>query len=437
MLTIFVPEITPRIEYSFNLIFHEILKMDIRFESNLEAFKSGSGAKISYCAELVEGALNFIPSGLLNQSDIRDIEIEFEEHNGIQCPFRVDKGGMLPFDPFAAAFYLVTRYEEYGTLHTDQLGRFKADESIAFKKGFLEKPIVNVWALEIAGLLKDQYPDIEIPMREFHYISTIDIDNAFAYVNKGVLRTLGGFAKSILYLDFYRFFERIGVLMGSRKDPYDSFDYITQSLKKFKTEFKSFFLLGDYGALDKNVPHTSKLLQDRIALLHEFGEVGIHPSVNAAKSGEGLEKEKNRLESILGNPVKTSRQHYLMLAFPDTYKKLIAVGIKSDYSMGYPTRVGFRASICTPFSFFDLTSNSLSELVVFPFAVMDVTLKNNLNQVPIQGIKTIIQLIEEVKSVGGTFISIWHNESLSENLEWRGWAEVYEKMHAFASRAVN
>jgi len=428
MINIFVPQITPRIEYSFNLYFREILKIDIHLESNLETFKSSSGAKISYHTELVEGALNFIPAGLLSESTIRAVDIEYADHNGIQCPFSVASGGLLPFDPFAAAFYLVTRYEEYGSANKDRLGRFKADESIAFKQGFLGKPVVNVWAMEIAALLKGKYPELEIRDSEFRFISTIDVDNAFAYLEKGMLRTLGGFAKSILYLDFYRFFERISVLLGIRKDPYDTFDHITELVKKFKVDFKSFFLLGDYGTLDKNVPHTSKLLQDRISRLLELGEVGIHPSAGSAKTHGGVEKEKNRLNSIVGNPVEISRQHYLLFTLPDAYAELIAAGIKSDYSMGYSTHVGFRASICTPFPFFDLTSNSLSELKVFPFAVMDVTLKNSLNQVPIQGIKTINQLSEEVRMVGGTFISVWHNESLSENLEWSGWSVVYENM---------
>ncbi|PHS47441.1 MAG: hypothetical protein COB05_09275 [Marinobacter sp.] len=428
MVTIFIPETNSRIEYSFNLILHDILKLDFKFENSLEAFKNVSGAKINYHTELVEGAMNFVPSGLLSESDINDLDIQHVEYNGIQCPFKVEEGGLLPFDLFSAAFYLVTRYEEYGGDKVDRLGRFRADKSLAFKNRFLEKPVVNVWAMELAKLLASNFPDLKIPEREFHFISTIDIDNAFAYLEKGLLRTLGGFARSILYLDFYRFFERISVLIRAKKDPYDTFDYIVETTNKYKVEFKSFFLLGDYGPQDKNVPHTSKLLQDGLRKLQDMGEVGIHPSVGSSKSGVGLENEKSRLESILGNPSEISRQHYLMMSFPETYRRLIEVGIKADYSMGYSTHVGYRASICTPFIFFDLSSNNVSELRVHPFAVMDVTLKNGLNQVPVQAIKTIANLVKEVKSVRGTFIGVWHNESLSENLEWSGWRDVYESM---------
>ena len=36
------------------------------------------------------------------------------------------------------------------------------------------------------------------------------------------------------------------------------------------------------------------------------------------------------------------------------------------------------------------------------------------------------QIINEIKSVNGTFISLWHNETLSETGIWKGWRSVFE-----------
>ena len=53
-------------------------------------------------------------------------------------------------------------------------------------------------------------------------------------------------------------------------------------------------------------------------------------------------------------------------------------------------------------------------------------LQNDYKDVGIEEAKAIIQsLIHEVKSVNGTFISLWHNESLSDQDRWKGWREVY------------
>jgi hypothetical protein len=40
----------------------------------------------------------------------------------------------------------------------------------------------------------------------------------------------------------------------------------------------------------------------------------------------------------------------------------------------------------------------------------------------------ILKLINETRNVGGYFVSIWHNTSLLDNEEWKGWREVFEFM---------
>ena len=37
-------------------------------------------------------------------------------------------------------------------------------------------------------------------------------------------------------------------------------------------------------------------------------------------------------------------------------------------------------------------------------------------------------IIEEVKKVKGTLISIWHNDTFSDEGMWKGWRNVYEDM---------
>jgi hypothetical protein len=40
--------------------------------------------------------------------------------------------------------------------------------------------------------------------------------------------------------------------------------------------------------------------------------------------------------------------------------------------------------------------------------------------------EVILKLINETRKVGGLFVSIWHNTSLLDNEEWKGWREVFE-----------
>ena len=51
-----------------------------------------------------------------------------------------------------------------------------------------------------------------------------------------------------------------------------------------------------------------------------------------------------------------------------------------------------------------------------------------LHTSPNEAVEYIFKLIEEVKNVDGTFISIWHNHTLSETNMYKGWRYVHDKM---------
>ena len=121
-----------------------------------------------------------------------------------------------------------------------------------------------------------------------------------------------------------------------------------------------------------------------------------------------------------------SRQHFLKLTFPNTYRHLIQVGIQSDYTMGYADNIGFRAGIATPFYWYDLENEAMTNLKIYPFQVMEVTLKEYLKLSPEEAIVYVKPLIEATKAVGGTFTTLWHNSTLSETEGYEGWRRVYE-----------
>jgi len=105
--------------------------------------------------------------------------------------------------------------------------------------------------------------------------------------------------------------------------------------------------------------------------------------------------------------------------------------------MGYADAPGFRASICTPYFFYDLLDEKETLFKIFPFQVMDVTLRNYKNMDSLEALDKIGCLMQEAKNVGGTFISLWHNESLSDAGQWKGWRKVYIEMTKMASTHSN
>lgn len=437
MLFIYTHKITHRNKYAFNLIFKDILCIDFTLTSDVEQFKAFDGAKMSYTNNPIADELFFTSRNLLFETGITEQNISVFDLNDSKVFFATGKASALPFDVFAASFYLVSRYEEYLPHIRDEHDRFDAKDSLAFASGFLQKPVVNTWAKWIKELLSKKYPQLVFPIRKYKFISTIDIDNAYAYREKGFTRSIGGYMKSISKFDFAEIAERSRVLLGLDKDPYDTYEFQLEIIKKYKLEAVYFFLLGDYGVNDKNLPIESKKFQSLIKMLGDYAQIGIHPSYGSNKSKEQLKKEVNRLSKVLHRDITQSRQHFLKLTLPETYRNLIDLDIADDYTMGFASQVGFRASICTPFNFYDLDTELETKLKIHPFAMMEGTLKYNMKVNPEDAMKKIQPLIDEVKKVDGIFMSLWHNDTLNNRKIWLGWKAVYENMVQYATADKN
>ncbi|MFL5765639.1 MAG: polysaccharide deacetylase family protein [Bacteroidia bacterium] len=432
MLLIYTHKITHRNKYIFNLVFKDMLGIDFSLTSDADEFKSSTGPKLSYTTNSLSDELFFHSRNLLFETGITEQNISVFELDRQKAFFATGKGSALPFDVFAASFYLVSRYEEYLPHIRDEHDRFDAKDSLAFINGFLQKPLVNIWAQWVKEIIKAKYPSLVFPERKYEFISTIDIDNAYAYREKGFTRSVGGYLKALSKMDLAEIKERTRVLLGAEKDPYDTYSFQLEIIRKYKLKSIYFFLLGDYGVNDKNLPIESKKFQSLIKMLGDYAQIGIHPSYGSNKSRAQLKKEVDRLSKVLHRDITQSRQHFLKLTLPETYRNLIDLDITDDYTMGFASQIGFRASICTPFNFYDLDMELETKLKIHSFAVMEGTLKYNMKVPPQDAMNKIRPLIDEVKSVNGVFMSLWHNDTLNDRKLWAGWRAIYEEMVQYA-----
>jgi len=365
---------------------------------------------------------------LLFEQGVNDLEINISKWDETPCFFNTSSNSSIPFDIFAASFYLISRYEEYLPHVRDVHERFTAEQSLAYKFRFLEKPVVDIWALKLKDILKERFPEYHFPEREFSYISTIDVDNAYAYKYKSFVRTSGGFISDFFKLHLKSFWDRLLVLLRVRKDPYNTFEHILALSNTYKVKVIFFFLIADYTTFDTNVSATKRQFRLLIKHIADYASIGLHPSYYTMKNSVMLKKEKERLESITNIPATISRQHFLRFSLPETYQNLIDLEINEDYSMGYASHVGFRAGTSIPFHFFDLDFEIQTPLLIYPFALMDTTLNDYMGLTPKQSLGRTKDLLQEVMKVKGTFITLFHYESVSGYLRWNGWQRVYETM---------
>lgn len=427
-LLIYTPTVSPRIEYAFDLIFKTILGVEFLIISKEEEFLNSPLPKINYSKNNLNSGLFLKAQSLLNEKTIHVHEIEMVDYQGHQLFFPSSEDSFLPFDPFACAFYIVSRYEEYLSENTDEHERFTDSENILVRQNLHQKPIVDMMAYWVAQKISEQYPEFKIPTRSFQFITSIDIDNAWAFKNKSPMISFGAILQAIFNGRWEELRQRFVVFVGLRNDPYDTYKYILETYKGMLSHIVFFILVGNRDQFDKNVSFKNKKFRQLIANLASVCEVGIHPSYASNSKPWLFETEKERLEDIITRPVNKSRQHFLKLKFPQTYQQLLKLGIDEDYTMGFASIAGFRAGICTPYTFFDLSRNRRTELLIQPFQVMDVTLKNYLQMDPEEARQLVEQLMLEVKKVNGTFISLWHNESLKESGQWLGWRQIFEQI---------
>jgi len=298
----------------------------------------------------------------------------------------------------------------------------------------VEEPLVNHWALALGEALARVFGDaVKQESPGYRFIPTIDVDNAYAYARKGLKRTIGGLWRDRRDMEARNF--RFQVLRNNQPDPYDTYSLLHRFHHNFKAEPVWFFLVGQYGKYDKNINPRNTRFKALISSIANDFDTGLHPSYASNHSAKLLETEAGILAGITGKPVVRSRQHYLKIRFPDTYRLLAEAGIREDYSLGFADRPGFRAGIANPFRFFDLSANMATGLTIYPFQVMDTSLRQYLGLNPGEAVGRIRDIMGKIRQVNGTFISLWHNESLSEWKEWQGWSEVYWQLLHSACKA--
>ena len=424
-LLILVSNVSPRVEYIFDFIFKTQMGLAWDVTTSASDFENYNGPKINYTSNRIGEHLFIKEYGLLTETGINSHEINVTENGDTKIFFQqeCDTG----FDIFSAAFYLLSRYEEYLPYTTDDYGRFKETSSLAYKNNFLRIPIIDTWVKNLKDILKERFPQLNFKTKRFNAIMTYDIDVAYKYKGRGFFRIAGSLVKHGLK-DPGSLKDRMATLRGKIKDPWDVYDNLKDLLKKYELPSIFFFLVGNRSKHDHNLFYKNAEMQNLVKKIQSFSEVGIHPSYNTSLNNDLIDSEKNRLEYLTKVSVTKSRQHYLKFSLPNTFSELSHLGIKEDYSMAYAESSGFRAGTSFPYFFYDLNNEKVVSLKMFPSVCMEVTFKDFLNASPEDFLKECKYLADEVNKVNGTFISIWHNNTLGNDNSQSGWLDAHEAL---------
>ena len=413
---IYSPYRSPKLTYVLDYVWTRCLGFEFVLTDDKAFFLSAEiDIKLNYSADYITGVMAIPFSNYFIDFDTKLIpQIEKNLH--------WDEKGRTSFDFLAGMFFLLARVEEYGEVARDEHSRYVSDQSVLVKLGLLDYPVIDGWVQELRLQLNQQY-DLSLSTPTYKCLSTVDVDHISAFKNKPLPIQLGGLTKDLLSGRFARMRDRF-----SKKDPYHRIGDMIDWNTELGLDLLFFVLTTQRSKHDKSLLPTHPVFIDTIKNLSQNGELGIHPSYASWNDTPKIKAEKSTLEKILDQPIHRSRQHFLRLSFPTTYKQLIDAGITEDYSMGYPDRLGFRAGTSRPFQWYDLDSDEVTTLTVVPFMIMDVTLNKYLKLDAGSAVQHCKQLIENTKAVGGQTSIIWHNSSFYAEEGWLHWEESYRRI---------
>ena len=340
---------------------------------------------------------------------------------------------------------MLSRYEEILVDERDQLDRFPATASIAYKENFLTRPIVN----EYIDLLWKWIDSFNLGFarknlwngRELAVCLTHDVDEVQKYRLGTEIRKFGSLV--LKHREPRKAFRRVGdyarCSLRMKIDPYWCFDYIVETELKYGLNSSFYMMTG--GNTERSNPYSidePRVVELMEKLIRTGHEVGFHGSLNSCKDNEMFMSEKAKLDRIISDKQYGGRQHALRWETPTTWRIWEEAEMLYDATLSYADHEGFRCGICLPYRPFDVLENRVLNVWELPLTVMECTLQaerfRNLSTE--KAWESISSLIDTVSKHNGVFVLLWHNGYLDE-LQFPGWRSLYERvMHYIGSKSV-
>ena len=207
---------------------------------------------------------------------------------------------VLPIDVCGSAFFMLTRYEEVARPVTDEHGRFPASASLAYRAGFLERPLVNDYLDVLWAAMVSIWPGLTRRERAGTVFVTCDVDEPFdiASLRPGQLvRSVAGdlVKRRRPKLAAARLLNFVASRSGERRfDPYNTFDWYMTTCER-EGRSAAFYFIADHsaGAIDGTYeladPDIARLMQ----LMAKRGhELGVHGSYNSFRDVRRIRRER-------------------------------------------------------------------------------------------------------------------------------------------------
>lgn len=294
-------------------------------------------------------------------------------------------------------FFFISRAEEVINKQRDAHGRFAAAYSVLGEHNRLMVPTLDEYARLVMKAVGLPLP----PSGFAHIYLTHDIDTIAHY--RHLRGALGG-----LWRGEWR--QVLRAWRDMEDDPAYTFPWLVEQDKRVPLAEKIYFVKHSFGK-GYDYPQYNHHSPDahRLRKFLEWNKltIGWHSSYYGVGSIEQRSKRRDELS--------IHRSHYLNCSIANM-RKLVELGVTDDYTMGFADQAGFRLQTSRAVLWIDPERMQLTELVLHPLIIMDVTLssKNYMALDQVEATYVCQQLIDKVRMHNGDLCLLWHNTSINQ-----------------------
>jgi hypothetical protein len=423
------------------VLFHLGLVMELPGELKSKMLFIKDGEKWDHAPGKIVFPLSSAPFNSDKIKNVNGIPVLFPCNASLEFWHLENNSLVFSDDLFKSAFYLLSGYQEYKNTKRDKLGRFSAAESIQFKLGIVEKPIVNYYFEEIRKGFEalngghGGRPVRRTVFNPFSFFLTHDVDRVRLYsihfiIYKikeilGIRESKAG--KALLLKQFATGLVNF-LLKGSKKDPAWDFTYL-RNIEKEKNWLSAFYFLdNETRHADADYDFRDTKMQELIRGLEKEGcEIGLHGTLKSVISRESLQASVLKFNRIFPYILKGIRQHRLRYEIPVTTEIQQECHFVYDTTLGFFDHEGFRNSFCLPFKPYNFKNDSISDIWEIPLTVMDCTLLEYRELNFQDALYNVNKLITETERFSGVFTLLWHNGYFDE-IKFPGIHTFYEDL---------
>jgi len=363
--------------------------------------------------------LSYLKKGAIPEK-VHYVKNEFTTENDIPVIFGSDtisvnnKRIICGIDIFASSFFMLTRWEEYLIEGRDEHDRFKGSESLAFKSGFLHRPIVNEYVEMLWKMMLKSGFDCARQQRDFELVLTHDVDELEFPKSYRIL------AGDLIKRKSVRLLWKHFIYMFI-SNPYDTFDILMSASESLGIKSRFYFMSSDKNQLppEHRYDLNSKLFKSKIRDIKKRGHIiGFHPGYYSYKNDIRWSNEKKILEEAVDEEIIEGRQHFLLLDIPYTFLLWERNNMRLDSTLGYYDKEGFRCGTGDSFKIYNFIDQRTLSLKERPLIIMDGTLYDYQKY----SLEKSLTILENYLQLGRKYKTpitlLFHNNGF--NTKWEG-----------------